>query len=475
MQLNFFSKLHSKEDDIIPPFSIRGAFPSVKENMRDNLVQPVDEAEWHIVGKDLVSYVREVFNGADVGNDLCKSIITLIPKIPCPEVISQLRSTSLVPIVFKILMKVITNRLKPIMSHLNADTQASFIPGNWNSGSSQVIWNGSFSNNFFLTRVKRGDPLSFFFFFLCMQCLSHGINEAVTQGLWKPIRFGRGGPALPHLFFVDDLILFAEALVPRMDVIKGVSNHFRKYSDEKVNVEKTSFYFSKNVGMDIIHAISECSGFSHSTNLGKYLGVPLLRGRKKYSLFKYLEEKICNRLSSWKASALSFAGRLTLVKSILLYIPSYAMQTVAIPEKTREKIEMHCRNFLWDGDSKARKIHAMKWKNMCRPKEEGGLGIRCMRKMNNAFLLKACWKLISTPASLWVKVARSKYNIGYQWKSLILLTNTLPPSSSLEPDRPFWMSSSSGVFMVASAYAALGGILEVKSTHNSSLWNLVWK
>lgn len=64
---------------------------------------------------------------------------------------------------------------------------------------------------------------------------------------------------------------------------------------------------------------------------------------------------------------------------------------------------------------------------------------------------------------------------GYQWKSLILLTNTLPPSSSLEPDRPFWMSSSSGVFMVASAYAALGGILEVKSTHNSSLWNLVWK
>lgn len=40
--------------------------------------------------------------------------------------------------------------------------------------------------------------------------LTQGIDEAVQQDLWKPIVLCRGGPP-SHLFFADDLILFAEA------------------------------------------------------------------------------------------------------------------------------------------------------------------------------------------------------------------------------------------------------------------------
>ena len=52
----------------------------------------------------------------------------------------------------------------------------------------------------------------------------------------------------------------------------------------------------------------------------RYLGVPLISSRLKKSDCKILVEKIVARARSWASRALSYAGRLQLVNSILFAI-----------------------------------------------------------------------------------------------------------------------------------------------------------
>lgn len=76
----------------------------------------------------------------------------------------------------------------------------------------QLLWNGEITESFTPSRgIRQGDPISPYIFVLCIERLSHGINDAVKRGHWKPIKLSRGGTSLSHLFFADDLILLAEA------------------------------------------------------------------------------------------------------------------------------------------------------------------------------------------------------------------------------------------------------------------------
>lgn len=66
--------------------------------------------------------------------------------------------------------------------------------------------------------------------------------------------------------------------------------------------------------------------------LGKCLGV-LLSGRTpKKNDYRYLLDNLHGKLSVWKSSRLSFARRLTLVKSVVQVIPTYTMMTTMVPK-----------------------------------------------------------------------------------------------------------------------------------------------
>nr|KYP56435.1 Putative ribonuclease H protein At1g65750 family [Cajanus cajan] len=85
------------------------------------------------------------------------------------------------------------------------------------------------------------------------------------------------------------------------------------------------------------------------------------------------------------------------------------MQTVHIPRSICDEVDKLCRSFLWGDSPTSRKIHAISWKTICMPKDQGGLGLRSMRTVNNSFMMKNGWSLITEPNKLWVKVIRSKY------------------------------------------------------------------
>lgn len=99
--------------------------------------------------------------------------------------------------------------------------------------------------------MRQGDPLSPYLFVLCMEKLSHLINYQVAQRKWKPVKASRNGPAISHLFFADDLILFAEASVSQTDVMRECLDCFCANSGQEVSYEKSRLFCSPNTEFDL--------------------------------------------------------------------------------------------------------------------------------------------------------------------------------------------------------------------------------
>lgn len=58
--------------------------------------------------------------------------------------------------------------------------------------------------------IRQGDPLSPYIFILSMELLSRRIDHEMDILRWTPISICRNGPEISHLFFADDLLLFAK-------------------------------------------------------------------------------------------------------------------------------------------------------------------------------------------------------------------------------------------------------------------------
>ncbi|CAL1401630.1 unnamed protein product [Linum trigynum] len=101
------------------------------------------------------------------------------------------------------------------------------------SASMQVLWNGSCTESFTPSRgLRQGCPLSPYIFTLCMERLGHLIQKEVEGGRWKPIQASPGGPALSHIFFADDLVLFAEASEEQGELIMKCLDQFFQASGQ---------------------------------------------------------------------------------------------------------------------------------------------------------------------------------------------------------------------------------------------------
>ena len=65
-----------------------------------------------------------------------------------------------------------------------------------------------------------------------------------------------------------------------------------------------------------------------------------------------------------------------------------------------KKIDQAIRNFTWTGRSDKKKLVAPSSANMCRSIEEGGLGLRSLKSMNRAALMKTTWSLLTDNSTL---------------------------------------------------------------------------
>lgn len=259
------------------------------------------------------------------------------------------------------------------------------------------MWNGEKTDEFVPQRgLRQGDPISPYLFVLCMERLGHMILNEVDKGRWKPIVLGRGGPAISHLFFADDLFLFGRASESQAQLIRSVLEDFCATSGAKVSFEKSKFFISPHASSRNARTVSRLLGIHSTRDLGKYLGVPLIHGRVSKSTYREVIDKVGTRLHGWKAQFLSLAGRsTTLISSVPSAIPTYTMLTSHLPSGVVKELDKMNRSFLWGGNSDKCALNLVKWSEVCVPKSLGGLGVRSMADHNNVLLQKRAWRLQS--------------------------------------------------------------------------------
>ncbi|KAL0298203.1 UNVERIFIED_CONTAM: putative ribonuclease H protein, partial [Sesamum calycinum] len=135
----------------------------------------------------------------------------------------------------------------------------------------------------------------------------------------------------------------------------------------------------------------------------RYLGLPLLASRLSISDCQPLLLKIDSRIKGWDSIQLSFAGRLQLIKSVLMSLNVYWAMAFILPKGIIRAVEKRMRHFLWKGNS-AVGYPKVAWSAVCRPVEEGGLGIRDILALNKALMSRHLWKVIQrNQSSIWVQ------------------------------------------------------------------------
>ncbi|KAL8158478.1 hypothetical protein V2J09_000015 [Rumex salicifolius] len=363
----------------------------------------------------MTQFAQNFFSSASLPIGCNDTLTVLIPKMSESRSLTNFRPISLCNVIYKVVTKVLTIRLKTVMSELMGPFQGSFLPGrlitdniiaqevvhtlnrktgrrgamilkldlekayeklNWNFVEAsmravglpanwvdwigtcirtlhmQLLWNGKVTRQFTPTRgIRQGDPISPYIFILCIERLSHLIINSVKKGEWRPISLNRGGPRLSHMFFVDDIILFAEASIAHLRIILHILNIICQAKFE------SKLFVSKNVGQDLKARLQAISGFTVSEELGVYLGMPILNQNITKADFRPLLDKFSAKLSGWKMKSLSLAGRITLTKFVLTSLLVYTMATIPIPVSICEQLDQVCKNFIWESFNGARRMH----------------------------------------------------------------------------------------------------------------------
>ncbi|CAN1775079.1 Putative ribonuclease H protein At1g65750 [Linum perenne] len=80
------------------------------------------------------------------------------------------------------------------------------------------------------------------------------------------------------------------------------------------------------------------------------------------------------------------------------------MQTYVLPSHICESIDKKIRNFVWGSSDDYKKIHLVFWDTICKPKDRRGLGMRKVKELNFAYMMKLAFLFFKSPNDMWVHV-----------------------------------------------------------------------
>lgn len=368
---------------------------------------------WETIRKDFVRMVKNAFRKHKLGDNTKSSHIALIPKEANPKSFDRFRPISLCNVSYKIITKIIANRLKKLLPIIISENQGSFVPkrqiidnviliqeaihSSLNKGergmiikldmanafdrvdhsflraalqkfgfSSNIVniisgcisnpWtapliNGRPSKFFRSYRgLRQGCPLSPFLYIIMAETLSVHLENLRNKREITGICIERGIKEINHSLFADDTLLIGGASSLMARRFKRVLDAFLQVSGGKLNNRKCKIY-TWNVPHQIQQSISQILDIPLQRNWSSfsYLGLPLAKEHIKAEVWTKHIEKMRGLLQSWGASWLNLAGKTILIKVVLSGLPIYQYAVIMAPASIHKHMELIMRSFLWQG------------------------------------------------------------------------------------------------------------------------------
>lgn len=83
---------------------------------------------WPIVKEEVCDLVAKAFATGFIDEHLAETLIVPIPKVDAPSCFKEFRPISLCNVLFKLISKVLVNRIRPHLDSLIGPLQSSFLP-----------------------------------------------------------------------------------------------------------------------------------------------------------------------------------------------------------------------------------------------------------------------------------------------------------------------------------------------------------
>jgi hypothetical protein len=374
---------------------------------------------WNIIKKDLTKMIKKSQQSSKLGGSTNSSFLALIPKEKGALSFNRFRPISLCNTSYKILTKVIANRLKALLPLIVPENQGGFVKGrhiadniilvqeaihssvrrkekgmvikldlanafdrvrheflfevmrkfgfdtkfvNWIKACIGSPWiaplvNGKVTNFFKASRgLRQGCPLSPLLYAIQASVLSYQLGNAQVHKNLQGLRIVQGVKDINHAQFADDTLLLGGESPIIAKKFKEELDAYAAASGSEISQAKSNIY-GWNITPNEMLGITRALGMEGHTNWEafKYLGIPIFKNAPRTSHWNHLVEKLKNKFSSWGVNWLNLAGKAVLIKSVVSSIPIYQSSLLLAPATVIQRIEAFQRRFLWEGGRQARR------------------------------------------------------------------------------------------------------------------------
>ncbi|GKE46221.1 RNA-directed DNA polymerase, eukaryota, reverse transcriptase zinc-binding domain protein [Tanacetum coccineum] len=291
--------------------------------------------------------------------------------------VKNFRPISLIGSLYKIIAKILANRLVVVLGDIVNEVQSAFV-------ADRQILDGPFIFNEVLQWCKLKKKHSFI--------LKIDFEKAYDSVQWD---------------YLDDVLRkfgFGE---------KGLSINLSKSKLLGVVVsEDRVVQAAYRIGCGVLKA------------LFAYLGSKVRGNMYQIKSWDEIVDKMVDRLSKWKMKTLSIGGRLTILKAVLGSMPIYHISIFKVPMKVLQRMES-IRSRVFSGvDLNSKKSIWVKWSKVLCSKEKGDLGVSSLYALNRAFMCKWVWRFTTQKNLLWTRVIKaihgeygkngSGFKVGYK-------------------------------------------------------------
>ncbi|GJZ84198.1 RNA-directed DNA polymerase, eukaryota, partial [Tanacetum coccineum] len=272
---------------------------------------------WKIIENDVYDAVKYFFTYGNIPKGCNSSFIALIPKIPDANMVKDFRPISLIGSLYKIIAKILANRLVGVLGDIVNEVQSAFIAERqildgpfilneilqwsktkkkqslifkvdfekaydsvrWDflddilkkfgfgekwckwiqsclrSSRGSILINGSPTEEFqFYKGLKQGDPLSPFLFILIMESLHLSFQRVVDNGMFNGIKLS-SSLSISHLFYADDAVFMGQWCDGNISTLIHVLECFYRASGLRINMSKSKI-LGVNVDSDKVKGVA---------------------------------------------------------------------------------------------------------------------------------------------------------------------------------------------------------------------------